>query len=109
MTRNHSIPISMRFKKDLLEIIENVADTEYGGNVTETVRQLVIYGLKLKEYEKIMKENPEKQNEIIEEMEQRLKDESYLEHLDNLEVRKKKAIGRHILEDLGLDIPVGLN
>ena len=91
MPRNRQMPISMRFPINLLDTIDEIADCEFSGNVTETVKQLVNDGIKLRNLKKTLQDEPEKQDEIIQELNERIKNESIYDWIDNLSDRQKRG------------------
>jgi len=94
--RNRSVPISMRLNGNLLAMIDELADLEFNGNVTETARNLISDGLKLRRFQKTIQDNPEKSNEIIKEMNEKIENESVYDWLNNLTDRQKKGIVEYI-------------
>ena len=94
--RNRSVPISMRLDGNLLAMIDELADLEFNGNVTETARNLISDGLKLRKLMKEVHDNPEKADEIFNEMNEKIENESFFDWLDTKSDRQQNAIVEHI-------------
>ena len=94
--RNRSVPISMRLNGNLLAMIDELADLEFNGNVTETARNLISDGLKLRKLMKDVHDNPEKADEIFNEMNEKIENESFFDWLDTKSDRQQNAIVEHI-------------
>jgi hypothetical protein len=94
-TRN--LAISIRFRLELLDIIDQLSESEFDGNRTECIVKLVNDGLKLKKFQETIQDNPEKSNEIIEEMNEKIQNESIYDWLDSKTDRQKKGIVDYIL------------
>ncbi len=93
-TRN--LAISIRFRLELLDIIDQLSESEFDGNRTECIVKLVNDGLKLKKFQETIQDNPEKSNEIITEMNEKIENESVYDWLNNLTDRQKKGIVEYI-------------
>jgi len=90
------MPVSIRFDLDLLDIIDKITETDFDGNRTNCVTKLVQDGLKLKKFQQTIQDNPEKSNEIITEMNEKIENESVYDWLNNLTDRQKKGIVEYI-------------
>lgn len=88
--------LSIRLAPDLMKIIDELAVSEFEGNVNRTIVSLVQGGLKLKKFEQTIRDNPEKSDEIINEMNEKIENESVYDWLDNLTDRQKKGIVEYI-------------
>jgi hypothetical protein len=93
---NRKIGISIRFYPDLMQTIDELAHLEFEGNVTETIISLVDDGLKLRKLQKTIQDNPEKSDEIIKELNEKIENESVYDWLNNLTDRQKKGIVEYI-------------
>ena len=100
MYNNIKIGISIRFYPDLMRTIDDLAHLEFEGNVTETIISLVNDGLKLRKFQKMVIDNPEKQDEIISQMNAKVENESILDWLATKTDRQKKAYRDFLNEDL---------
>ena len=96
MYNNRKIGISIRFYPDLMQTIDELAHLEFEGNVTETIVSLVDDGLKLRNLQKTIQDNPEKSDEIIKELNEKIENESVYDWLNNLTDRQKKGIVEYI-------------
>jgi|TARA_B100001540_G_C15759080_1_gene620799 uncharacterized cysteine cluster protein YcgN (CxxCxxCC family) len=96
MTFSRNMPVSIRFDLDLLDIIDKITETDFDGNRTNCVTKLVQDGLKLKKFQQTIQDNPEKSNEIITEMNEKIENESVYDWLNNLTDRQKKGIVEYI-------------
>ena len=65
MLNSRKIGISIRFYPALMAMIDELANLEFQGNVTETIVSLTNDGLKLRKLQKTLKDNPEKADEMI--------------------------------------------
>jgi hypothetical protein len=93
-TRNH--PVSIRFPLPLLDIIDQKSDSEYDGERTACVVKLVEDGLKLEKLAKSIKDNPEKSNEIMSELNEKIENESIFDWIDSKTDRQKNALVEYI-------------
>ena len=73
MTFSRNLPISIRFRLELLDIIDQLCESEFDGSRTACVVALCNDGLKLRRFEKTIQDNPEKSDEIINEIMKKLK------------------------------------
>lgn len=96
MYNNRKIGVSIRFYPDLLQTIDELAHLKFEGNVTETVISLVNDGLKLRNLQKTIQDNPEKSDEIIKELNEKIENESIYDFLDQLTDRQKKGFVEYI-------------
>ena len=96
MTFSRKMPVSIRFDLTLLDIIDKLTETDFDGNRTNCVSKLVQDGLKLKKFQQTIQDNPEKSNEIITEMNEKIENESVYDWLNNLTDRQKKGIVEYI-------------
>ncbi len=83
--------INFRIEDQLLDEIEKIAIGKFNGNTSETIRNLCKLGVK---FELIPKNelDKEKIEEITNEMNQKMKDESIFPWLDSLQPSQQKAI-----------------
>tara|TARA_B100001123_G_C15082489_1_gene936293 strand:- start:598 stop:885 length:288 start_codon:yes stop_codon:yes gene_type:complete len=90
------MPITIRINLQLLDILDEITQKDFHGNRTDCVVRLIEDGLKLKKFQEMIRENPEKSDEIINEMDQKIKDESIYPWLDSLSDQRKKGIIQYI-------------
>ena len=83
--------INFRIEDQLLDEIEKIATEKFNGNTSQAIRYLVNLGVK---FELIPKNelDKEKIEEITNEMNQKMKDESIFPWLDSLQPSQQKAI-----------------
>ena len=83
--------INLRIEDQLLDEIEKIATEKFNGNTSQAIRYLVNLGVK---FELIPKNelDKEKIEEITNEMNQKMKDESIFPWLDSLQPSQQKAI-----------------
>ena len=83
--------INLRIEDQLLDEIEKIAIEKFDGNTSEAIRYLCNLGIK---FELIPKNelDKEKIEEITNEMNQKIKDESIFSCIDSLEAGQQKAI-----------------
>jgi len=83
--------INLRIEDQLLDEIEKIAIEKFDGNTSEAIRYLCNLGIK---FELIPKNelDKEKIEEITNEMNQKMKDESIFPWLDSLQPSQQKAI-----------------
>ena len=83
--------INLRIEDQLLDEIEKIAVKKFNGNTSEAIRHLCKIGVK---FELIPKNelDKEKIEEITNEMNQKIKDESIFSWIDSLEAGQQKAI-----------------
>ena len=83
--------INLRIEDQLLDEIEKIAIEKFNGNTSEAIRHLCNLGVK---FELIPKNelDKEKIEEITNEMNQKIKDESIFSWIDSLEAGQQKAI-----------------
>jgi len=83
--------INLRIEDQLLDEIEKIAIEKFNENTSQAIRYLVNLGVK---FELIPKNewDEEKIEEITNEMNQKMKDESIFPWLDSLEAGQQKAI-----------------
>ena len=83
--------INFRIEDQLLDEIEKIAIEKFNGNTSQAIRYLVNLGVK---FELIPKNelDKEKIEEITNEMNQKMKDESIFPWLDSLQPSQQKAI-----------------
>ena len=83
--------INLRIEDQLLDEIEKIAIEKFNGNTSQAIRYLVNLGVK---FELIPKNelDKEKIEEITNEMNQKMKDESIFPWLDSLQPSQQKAI-----------------
>ena len=83
--------INLRIEDQLLDEIEKIAIEKFNGNTSQAIRYLVNLGVK---FELIPKNelDKEKIEEITNEMNQKIKDESFFSWIDSLEPEQQKAI-----------------
>ena len=83
--------INLRIEDQLLDEIEKIAIEKFDGNTSEAIRYLCNLGIK---FELIPKNelDKEKIEEITNEMNQKIKDESFFSWIDSLEPVQQKAI-----------------
>ena len=88
--------INLRIEDQLLDEIEKIAIEKFNENTSQTIRYLVNLGVK---FELIPKNewDEEKIEEITNEMNQKMKDESIFPWLDSLEAGQQKAIKNLII------------
>jgi hypothetical protein len=91
MLNTRKIGISIRFYPALMEMIDELANLEFQGNVTETIVSLTNDGLKLRKLQKTLKEHPEKADEMITELNEKIKNESIFPFLDSLSDQQKRG------------------
>ena len=89
-TRN--LAISIRFRLELLDIIDQLTESQYQGNRTNCIVDLVNDGLKLRNVQRDLKENPEKSNDIMKELNEKIENESIFDWIDTKTDRQKKAL-----------------
>ena len=83
--------INLRIEDQLLDGIEKIAVEKFNRNTSETIRYLCKIGVKFELIPKNELDN-EKIEEITNEMNQKMKDESIFPWLDSLEAGQQKAI-----------------
>tara|TARA_Y100000590_G_scaffold374018_1_gene438181 strand:- start:166 stop:471 length:306 start_codon:yes stop_codon:yes gene_type:complete len=93
-TRN--LAITIRFRLELLDIIDELSESEFDGNRTECIVKLVNDGLKLKNVQQSLKDNPEKSNEIMKELNEKIENESIFDWIDSKTDRQKNALVEYI-------------
>ena len=83
--------INLRIEDQLLDEIEKIAIEKFDGNTSEAIRYLCDLGIKL---ELIPKNelDKEKIEEITNEMNQKIKDESIFSWIDSLEAGQQQAL-----------------
>ena len=83
--------INLRIEDQLLDEIEKIGIEKFNGNTSQAIRYLVNLGVK---FELIPKNelDKEKIEEITNEMNQKMKDESIFPWLDSLQPSQQKAI-----------------
>ena len=83
--------INLRIEDQLLDEIEKIGIEKFNGNTSQAIRYLVNLGVK---FELIPKNelDKEKIEEITNEMNQKIKDESIFSCIDSLEAGQQKAI-----------------
>ena len=83
--------INIRIEDQLLDEIEKIAIGKFNGNTSETIRNLCKLGVK---FELIPKNelDKEKIEEITNEMNQKIKDESIFSWIDSLKPEQQKAV-----------------
>ena len=83
--------INIRIEDQLLDEIEKIAIEKFDENTSQAIRYLVNLGVK---FELIPKNewDEEKIEEITNEMNQKIKDESFFSWIDSLEPEQQKAI-----------------
>lgn len=83
--------INLRIEDQLLDEIERIGIEKFNGNTSQAIRYLVNLGVK---FELIPKNelDKEKIEEITNEMNQKMKDESIFPWLDSLQPSQQKAI-----------------
>ena len=88
--------INLRIEDQLLDEIEKIATEKFNGNTSQAIRYLVNLGVK---FELIPKNelDKEKIEEITNEMNQKIKDESIFSWIDSLEPEQQKAIKNLII------------
>ena len=88
--------INLRIEDQLLNEIEKIAIEKFDGNTSQAIRYLVNLGVK---FELIPKNelDKEKIEEITNEMNQKIKDESIFSWIDSLEPEQQKAIKNLII------------
>ena len=88
--------INLRIEDQLLDEIEKIAIEKFDGNTSEAIRYLCNLGIK---FELIPKNelDKEKIEEITNEMNQKIKDESIFSWIDSLEPEQQKAIKNLII------------
>ena len=88
--------INLRIEDQLLDEIEKIAIKKFDDNTSEAIRYLVNLGVK---FELIPKNelDKEKIEEITNEMNQKIKDESIFPWLDSLEPEQQKAFKNWII------------
>ena len=88
--------INLRIEDQLLDEIEKIAIGKFNGNTSEAIRNLCKLGVK---FELIPKNelDKEKIEEITNEMNQKIKDESIFSWIDSLEPEQQKAIKNLII------------
>jgi len=91
MLNSRKIGISIRFYPALMAMIDELANLEFQGNVTETIVSLTNDGLKLRKLQKTLKDNPEKADEMIKELNEKIKNESIFPFLDSLSDQQKRG------------------
>tara|TARA_B100001559_G_C16227647_1_gene496357 strand:- start:8 stop:313 length:306 start_codon:yes stop_codon:yes gene_type:complete len=96
MTFSRKLPVSIRFDLALLDIIDKLSETDFDGNRTNCVSKLVQDGLKLRNVQQSLKENPEKSNEIMKELNEKIENESIFDWIDSITDRQKNALVEYI-------------
>ena len=88
--------INLRIEDQLLDAIQKIAITKTDGNTSEAIRYLCKLGIK---FELIPKNelDKEKIEEITNEMNQKIKDESIFSWIDSLEPEQQKAFKNWII------------
>ena len=88
--------INLRIEDQLLDEIEKIAIEKFNENTSQAIRYLVNLGVK---FELIPKNelDKEKIEEITNEMNQKIKDESIFSWIDSLEPEQQKAIKNLII------------
>ena len=88
--------INLRIEDQLLDEIEKIAIEKFNENTSQTIRYLVNLGVK---FELIPKNelDKEKIEEITNEMNQKIKDESIFSWIDSLEPEQQKALKNLII------------
>ena len=88
--------INLRIEDQLLDEIEKIGIEKFNGNTSQAIRYLVNLGVK---FELIPKNelDKEKIEEITNEMNQKIKDESIFSWIDSLEPEQQKAIKNLII------------
>ena len=88
--------INLRIEDQLLDEIEKIAIEKFDGNTSEAIRYLCNLGIK---FELIPKNelDKEKIEEITNEMNQKIKDESIFSWIDSLEPEQQKAFKNWII------------
>ena len=88
--------INLRIEDQLLDEIEKIAIEKFNGNTSQAIRYLVNLGVK---FELIPKNelDKEKIEEITNEMNQKIKDESIFSWIDSLEPEQQKAFKNWII------------
>ena len=88
--------INIRIEDQLLDEIEKIAIGKFNGNTSETIRNLCKLGVK---FELIPKNelDKEKIEEITNEMNQKIKDESIFSWIDSLKPEQQKAFKNWII------------
>ena len=88
--------INFRIEDQLLDEIEKIGIEKFNGNTSQAIRYLVNLGVK---FELIPKNelDKEKIEEITNEMNQKIKDESIFSWIDSLEPEQQKAIKNLII------------
>ena len=83
--------INLRIEDQLLDKIEKIATEKFDGNTSEAIRYLVNLGIK---FELIPKNelSKEKIEEITNEMNQKIKEETIFSWIDSLESNQQSAI-----------------
>ena len=83
--------INFRIEDQLLDEIEKIATEKFNGNTSQAIRYLVNLGVK---FELIPKNelDKEKIEEITNEMNQKIKDETIFSWIDSLEPEQQKAL-----------------
>jgi hypothetical protein len=93
-TRN--LQVSIRIRLDLLDIIDQLTESEFQGNRTNCMVDLLTDGLKLRKYHKETIEHPERTDELLKELTEKLENESLFDWIDTLDPRQQNAIAEHI-------------
>ena len=83
--------INLRIEDQLLEEIEKIAIEKFNENTSQAIRYLVNLGVKFELIPKNELDN-EKIEEITNEMNQKMKDESIFPWLDSLQPSQQKAV-----------------
>lgn len=96
MTFSRNIPVTIRFDLTLLDIIEELSESEFDGSRTACVVALCNDGLKLRKVSKDLKDNPEKSNEIMKELNEKIENESIFDWIDSKTDRQKNALVEYI-------------
>ena len=88
--------INLRIDDQLLDEIEKIAIERFDENTSETIRYLCKLGIKLEEI-KPHELDKEKVEEITNEMNQKIKDETFFEWIDSKTPYQQKAIKNWII------------
>ena len=87
--------INLRIDDQLLDEIEKITIEKFSGNTSETIRYLTKLGMKFDAI-KPQEIDREKMEEITMEMNQKMKDETFLDFIDSLTPEQRSAIKRWI-------------
>ena len=96
MYNHRKVSVTMRIKPDLMQTIDELAVSEFEGNVTSTIESLAREGLELRKMQDELEDNPEKLDEIVQKLEEKRKDGSIFAWIDTLEDRQKRAVLEYI-------------